>query len=138
MNQLQTRLEYYYYLANVGVVRALPESAAQRLARAVALRMFARGGRRQRAALANLALAYPDLAASERLALARESWVQTAWGMVDAARARDWEGAAVLNYLALHGEVGNFGGVLPGSSLGTSSAVLDSLTAFAPLARFVP
>jgi KDO2-lipid IV(A) lauroyltransferase len=90
VNQLQARLEYYYYLANVGVVRSLPEAAARRLARAVALRLFAQGGRRQRAALANLALAYPDLAAPARLAIARESWVQTAWGMLDAARARDW------------------------------------------------
>ncbi len=46
--------------------------------------------------------------------------------------------AAVLNYLALHDEVGRFGAVLPGSSLGTSPAVLDPLTAFAALPRFVP
>ncbi len=90
MNQLQARLEYYYYLANVGVVRALPEGAARRLARAVALRMFEAGGRRQAAALANLALAYPDLSQTERLEIARESWVQTAWGMLDAARSRAW------------------------------------------------
>jgi len=90
VNPLLTRLEYAYYLANVGVVRALPEPAARRLARAVALRMFAQGGRRQNAALANLALAYPELAPSERLAIARESWVHTAWSMVDAARARGW------------------------------------------------
>ncbi len=90
MNQLQARLEYGYYLANVGVVRALPEGAAQRLARAVALRMFARGGRRLDAALANLALAYPDLAPTARREIARESWVQTAWAMLDAARSRVW------------------------------------------------
>ena len=90
MNQLQARLEYYYYLANVGVVRALPESAARRLARAVALRMFAHGGRRLDAALANLALAYPDLSSRERREIARESWLQTAWGMLDAARSRVW------------------------------------------------
>lgn len=41
--------------------------------------------------------------------------------------------AAVLNYLALHGAVGEFGTVLPNSSLGTSAAVLDPLTAFAPM-----
>ena len=90
MTQLQARLEYYYYLANVGVVRALPENAARRLARAVALRMFAHGGRRQEAALANLALAYPDLSEAARCEIARESWVQTAWGMLDAARSRAW------------------------------------------------
>lgn len=90
MNQLQARLEYYYYLANVGVVRALPESVARRLARSVALRMFAQGGRRQAAALANLALAYPELSEAARREIARESWVQTAWGMLDAARARTW------------------------------------------------
>jgi hypothetical protein len=44
--------------------------------------------------------------------------------------------AAVLNYLALHGEVGRFTTVLPGAALGGSAAVLDPLTAFAPLARF--
>jgi hypothetical protein len=44
--------------------------------------------------------------------------------------------AAVLNYLALHGEVGAFGTVLPGSTLGTSASVLDPLTAFVMLPRF--
>ena len=44
--------------------------------------------------------------------------------------------AAVLNYLALHGEVGRFTTVLPGARLGGSAAVLDPLTAFAPLPRF--
>jgi hypothetical protein len=46
--------------------------------------------------------------------------------------------AIVLNYLALHGEVGRFGTVLPGAQLGTSAAVLDPLTAFATLPRFIP
>jgi hypothetical protein len=46
--------------------------------------------------------------------------------------------AIVLNYLALHGEVGQFGTVLPGAQLGTSAAVLDPLTAFATLPRFIP
>ena len=46
--------------------------------------------------------------------------------------------AAVLNYLALHGEVGRFASVLPGNSLGASAAVLDPLTAFATLPRFIP
>jgi hypothetical protein len=45
---------------------------------------------------------------------------------------------AVLNYLALHGEVGRFASVLPGNSLGSSAAVLDPLTAFATLPRFIP
>ena len=44
--------------------------------------------------------------------------------------------AIVLNYLALHNEVGEFGNVLPQSSLGTSPAVLDPLTAFAALPGF--
>ena len=44
--------------------------------------------------------------------------------------------AIVLNYLALHNEVGRFGTVVPGAALGTSAAVLDPLTAFAPLPRF--
>jgi len=44
--------------------------------------------------------------------------------------------AVVLNYLALHGEVGEFGNVLPQSSLGVSASVLDPLTAFAPLPGF--
>ena len=38
--------------------------------------------------------------------------------------------AIVLNYLALHGEVGNLGAVLPGHGLGSA---LDPLIAFAPL-----
>ena len=44
--------------------------------------------------------------------------------------------SAVLNYLALHNEVGEFGNVLPGASLANSAAVLDPLTAFAPLPGF--
>jgi KDO2-lipid IV(A) lauroyltransferase len=83
-------LEYWYYLLNVGVVRALPERASRRLSAWVAERMFARGGKRLDAALANLALAYPELAPEARREIARQSWLHTAWGMVDAARARDW------------------------------------------------
>ena len=90
MNHFQTRLEYYYYLANVGVVRGLPEAAARKLTSAVAHLLFARGGRRQEAALANLALAYPDRSSQQRREIARESWVQTAWGMLDAVRSRVW------------------------------------------------
>jgi len=90
VNHFQARLEYYYYLANVGVVRGLPETAARKLASAVAKLLFARGGRRQKAALANLALAYPDLSARDRREIARESWVQTAWAMLDAVRSRVW------------------------------------------------
>jgi KDO2-lipid IV(A) lauroyltransferase len=93
VNQLQARLEYYYYLANLGVVRGLPETAARRLASGVAQLLFARGGKRQKAALANLALAYPDLSARQRFEIARESWVQAAWAMLDAARARRWSDA---------------------------------------------
>jgi hypothetical protein len=44
--------------------------------------------------------------------------------------------AIVLNYLALHGEVGRFTTVLPGAQLGGSPAVLDPLTAFTALQRF--
>ena len=44
--------------------------------------------------------------------------------------------AAVLNYLALHGEIGRFASVLPGNALGGSAAVLDPLTAFATLPRY--
>jgi hypothetical protein len=40
--------------------------------------------------------------------------------------------AIVLNYMALHGEVGSFAQVLPGHGLG-SPAELDSLVAFAPI-----
>lgn len=44
--------------------------------------------------------------------------------------------AVVLNYLALHGEVGRFQTVLPGNALGSTPAELDPLTAFAALPRF--
>jgi KDO2-lipid IV(A) lauroyltransferase len=93
VNQLQARLEYYYYLANVGVARGLPEPAARRLATSVARRLFERGGRRQEAALANLSLAYPELPAERRRAIARESWVQAGWAMLDAVRSRAWSEA---------------------------------------------
>ena len=38
----------------------------------------------------------------------------------------------VLNYMALHGQQGNFAGLFPGHGLG-NSALRDSLTAFAPI-----
>ena len=90
MNQFQARLEYCSYLAIAGVARGLPEAAARRLARAIAQLLFAYGGQRQGAALANLRLAYPNLSDRERRAIARESWVQTAWAMLDAVRSRAW------------------------------------------------
>ena len=46
--------------------------------------------------------------------------------------------AVVLNYLALHGEVGRLGEVLPGNALGSGAAALDPLTSFAALPRFIP
>jgi KDO2-lipid IV(A) lauroyltransferase len=90
VNQLQARLEYWYYLANVAVARGLPEPAARRLATAVARLLFSRGGQRLDAALANLALAYPDLPEAQRREIARETWVQAAWAMLDAVRSRVW------------------------------------------------
>jgi KDO2-lipid IV(A) lauroyltransferase len=88
VTRLEALAEYYYYLANVAVARALPERAAHRLASGVADRLFARGGRRRGAALANLALAYPELSPEGRLEIARASWLHTAWAMLDAVRAR--------------------------------------------------
>jgi hypothetical protein len=38
----------------------------------------------------------------------------------------------ILNYMALHGEAGNFGNVIPNNGLG-NAALQDSLTAFAPI-----
>jgi hypothetical protein len=38
----------------------------------------------------------------------------------------------LLNYMALHGEQGNFGQIITGQSLG-NAAMLDSLTAFQPI-----
>jgi hypothetical protein len=43
--------------------------------------------------------------------------------------------AVVLNYLALHDDIGSMG-TIPGNPFGASAAVLDPLTAFAPLPRF--
>ena len=40
--------------------------------------------------------------------------------------------AVVLNYMALHGEQGNFASLFPGHGLGNSS-LMDSMTAFAPI-----
>lgn len=40
--------------------------------------------------------------------------------------------AVVLNYMALHGEQGNFGSLFPGNGLGNAT-LQDSLTAFAPI-----
>ena len=38
----------------------------------------------------------------------------------------------ILNYMALHGEQGNFSSVFPQNGLG-SSVLMDSLTAFEPI-----
>ena len=86
MNHLQARLEYWYYLANVGVARGLPERAARRLATAVARLLVARGGQRLDAALANLALAFPISRARAPRSRARDGC--GAWAMLDASARR--------------------------------------------------
>jgi ABC-type uncharacterized transport system ATPase component len=42
----------------------------------------------------------------------------------------------ILNYMALHGEQGNFGSVFPQNGLG-NSVLMDSLTAFEPIVNGV-
>ena len=104
MTKTQEILEYYYYLLNVGVVRALPEDRARRLATWVAERMFARNGRHARTALANLAVAFPNESEATRRAIGLESYRHTAWGMLDAARAKRWSDAEVMRRVSISGQ----------------------------------
>ena len=45
--------------------------------------------------------------------------------------------AVILNYMALHGEQGNFANLFPNNGLGNTAAQLDALTAFTPIVNGV-
>jgi KDO2-lipid IV(A) lauroyltransferase len=89
-------LEYYYYLLNVGVVRALPEQRARRLSSWVAERIFAWNDRHVKTALANVRVAFPEKGEAERREIGLQSYLHTAWGMLDAALAKRWSDAELL------------------------------------------
>lgn len=70
---LRYRLEYALLRTVIGAVRLLPLDVASNLSAKITQKI-ARGGRRHKNALANLAIAYPDMAPEEREAIAMEMW----------------------------------------------------------------
>jgi KDO2-lipid IV(A) lauroyltransferase len=100
---LQDWLEYAAYRGGEGLLRALPEAHAHRLAASAARLAFDRGGRRARVALANLKIALPELSEAERLRIGRESWVQQAWNAIDALRCPSWSDPELLGRFEVAG-----------------------------------
>jgi len=100
---LRDWLEYAAYRGGAALLRALPEERARGLATRAARLAFARGGRRARVALANLRIAFPELAPEEQRRIARESWVQQAWNAIDALACPTWSDAELRRRVELEG-----------------------------------
>jgi KDO2-lipid IV(A) lauroyltransferase len=83
-------LEYAGYRAGSGLLRSLSLERGQNLAGRLARFYFDRGGKQARYALANLRIAYPQLAEEERRQIARESYVSFAWNVVTLIHSHRW------------------------------------------------
>lgn len=91
-----------YQIASL-LARGLPLRSARRLAGAVADRVLAAHGKTARLALANLRIAFPELAAEQLQALARESFLQFTWNLIDFLRAERWGEAEIRRRVAFEG-----------------------------------
>lgn len=97
------RLEHGAYLAARGLLRLLPHQVARRLGRRLGdLTWLAAGGRRE-VTRNNLALAFPELPASERERLARESFRHLGANLCDTLSAMRFDLVALCRRLALEG-----------------------------------
>ncbi|MEX2204974.1 MAG: lysophospholipid acyltransferase family protein [Myxococcota bacterium] len=95
--------EYAAFRSAIVALRALPLPQAQRIAAALARRLFGLGGKRVGYVLANLRIAFPELAESERRAIGRESYVQLAWQLIDVARAAGWGPRELIERVEVEG-----------------------------------
>jgi KDO2-lipid IV(A) lauroyltransferase len=81
----------------------LPLASAQAALAAGARRVFARGSPRQRWALTNLRIAFPDAPDESLRAIGAESYVHTAWNAYDLLRAERWGAAEFLARVEFRG-----------------------------------
>lgn len=82
--------EYAAFRSGMAALRVLPLPRAQRLGAAAARRLFDLGGKRVAYVIANLRVAFPELAEPERREIGRESYVHFAWNLIDVARSAHW------------------------------------------------
>ena len=100
---LRQTLEYRAYRIWVALMRRLSLRMAQRLAAALARRIFNRGGERVGYTLVNLRIAYPDLSEGERREIGRQSYVHFAWNLIDHARSEGWSADDVRARIRIDG-----------------------------------
>jgi KDO2-lipid IV(A) lauroyltransferase len=81
----------------------LPLASVQALLAAGARRVFARGSQRQRWAMTNLRIAFPDAPEESLRAIGAESYVHTAWNAYDLLRAERWEAAQFVERFEFRG-----------------------------------
>ena len=92
---LRHRAEYAAVLAASSVANSLPLAAAQRALATAARCYFDRGGRHVGYALTNLRIAFPELSESARRDIGRESYVHSAWNILDWLRSSNWSGPEI-------------------------------------------
>ena len=96
-------LEFHGYRIGAAALRALPLPSAQRLAAALAGRIFDRGGERVGYALANLRIAFPELSEAARCEVGRESYVHFAWNLLDVIRSERWSDDEFKQHMRIDG-----------------------------------
>jgi Kdo2-lipid IVA lauroyltransferase/acyltransferase len=98
--ELRHHAEWYGFRALTALAQRVPLEHAYAAARRLAHGLFALGGTRQKYALANLRVAYPERSEEERRAIARASYAHVACNLVDLARSEHWEPAQFLEHVA--------------------------------------
>jgi KDO2-lipid IV(A) lauroyltransferase len=96
-------LEHAGMRLGAGLARRVPLARAQAVVGAVARRLFDRDGERTRYALANLRIAFPEVAEAELRGIGRESFAHTAWNALDLLRAEAWTAPELRARFAFRG-----------------------------------
>ncbi|MCE2390049.1 MAG: lysophospholipid acyltransferase family protein [Proteobacteria bacterium] len=100
---LKHRAEYAAVAAATALSGSLPLAASQRALAAVARCYFERGGRRVGYALTNLRIAFPELSETRRRAIGRESYVHSAWNVLDWLRSTHWSESEISDRFEVSG-----------------------------------
>ena len=96
-------LEFLLVRLAAVAVRRVPLPLAQRFAAFAAGRTFDREGRQVRYALANLRIAFPDIAEGQRREIGRQSYVHLAWNLIDLARSGRWSAEEIQKHIRIEG-----------------------------------
>jgi KDO2-lipid IV(A) lauroyltransferase len=127
--------EWSAYRAARALLGSVPLARAQRIGAAAARRVFDRGGKRVDYVLANLRIAYPELAESQRREIGRESYVHFAWNLIDVARSARWTEADLLARVEVEGREHIDAALAPGRG---AIAVMAHLGSFEVAMRVAP